>query len=90
MNTCHDFEGVELRATTSTRLKTALYSFTAPGGPMYPTRPVRHAAWETLDVLFPVRTDFQFLTVSHLKADMNNVILLKEPYIYYLVATKEG
>ncbi|XP_024364031.1 uncharacterized protein [Physcomitrium patens] len=47
-------KGVELRATTSTRLKTALYSFTAPGGPMYPTRPVRHAAWETLDVLFPV------------------------------------
>ncbi|KAG0582168.1 hypothetical protein KC19_3G039100 [Ceratodon purpureus] len=47
-------KGVELRATTSTRLKTALYSFTAPGGPMYPTRPVRHAAWETLDALFPV------------------------------------
>ncbi|XP_024382961.1 uncharacterized protein [Physcomitrium patens] len=47
-------KGVELRATTSTRLKTALYSFTAPGGPMYPTRPVRHAAWETLDVLFPI------------------------------------
>jgi hypothetical protein len=21
---------------------------------MYPTRPVRHAAWETLDVLFPI------------------------------------
>jgi len=47
-------KGVELRATTSTRLKTAMYSFTAPGGPMYPTRPVRHAAWETLDALFPV------------------------------------
>lgn len=47
-------KGVELRATTSTRLKTALYSFTAPGGPMYPTRPVRHAAWDTLDALFPV------------------------------------
>ncbi|KAJ7564579.1 hypothetical protein O6H91_02G023900 [Diphasiastrum complanatum] len=47
-------EGVELQATTSTRLKTALYSFTSPGGPMYPTRPVRHAAWDTLDCLFPV------------------------------------
>jgi len=25
---------------------------------MYPTRPVRHAAWETLDVLFPVSMMF--------------------------------
>lgn len=48
------FLGVELSVATSTRLKTALYSFTSPGGPLYPTRPVRHAAWETLDYLFPV------------------------------------
>jgi len=47
--------GMELRMTTSTRLKTCLYSFTSPGGPMYPTRAVRHAAWEALDFLFPVR-----------------------------------
>lgn len=47
-------KGLELYATTSTRLKSALYSFTAPGGPMYPTRLVRHAAWDTLDCLFPV------------------------------------
>ncbi|XP_050899269.1 uncharacterized protein LOC127106030 isoform X12 [Lathyrus oleraceus] len=47
-------QGVELRMTTSTRLKTCLYSFTSPGGPMYPTRAVRHAAWEALDFLFPV------------------------------------
>ena len=40
--------------TTSTRLKTCLYSFTSPGGPMYPTRVVRHAAWDALDFLFPV------------------------------------
>ena len=40
--------------TTSTRLKACLYSFTSPGGPMYPTRIVRHAAWEALDFLFPV------------------------------------
>ncbi|GAV57895.1 hypothetical protein CFOL_v3_01431 [Cephalotus follicularis] len=46
--------GIELRMTTSTRLKTCLYSFTSPGGPMYPTRAVRHAAWEALDLLFPV------------------------------------
>ncbi|RDX93455.1 hypothetical protein CR513_24283 [Mucuna pruriens] len=47
-------QGMELRMTTSTRLKTCLYSFTSPGGPLYPTRAVRHAAWEALDLLFPV------------------------------------
>ncbi|XP_074573979.1 uncharacterized protein LOC141830441 [Curcuma longa] len=46
--------GLELRMTTSTRLKACLYSFTSPGGPMYPTRVVRHTAWDTLDLLFPV------------------------------------
>ncbi|KVH94609.1 hypothetical protein Ccrd_003321 [Cynara cardunculus var. scolymus] len=46
--------GLELRMTTSTRLKSCLYSFTSPGGPMYPTRAVRHAAWDALDFLFPV------------------------------------
>ncbi|XP_043698634.1 uncharacterized protein LOC122649514 isoform X2 [Telopea speciosissima] len=48
------FQGLELRMTTSTRLKACLYSFTSPGGPMYPTRAVRHAAWDALDFLFPV------------------------------------
>ncbi|GMP89265.1 hypothetical protein CsSME_00040917 [Camellia sinensis var. sinensis] len=47
-------QGLALRMTTSTRLKTCLYSFTSPGGPMYPTRAVRHAAWDALDFLFPV------------------------------------
>lgn len=47
-------QGWELRMTTSTRLKACLYSFTSPGGPMYPTRAVRHAAWDALDLLFPV------------------------------------
>ncbi|KAF8397521.1 hypothetical protein HHK36_016438 [Tetracentron sinense] len=47
-------QGFELRMTTSTRLKACLYSFTSPGGLMYPTRAVRHAAWDTLDLLFPV------------------------------------
>lgn len=47
-------QGMELRMTTSTRLKACLYSFTSPGGPMYPTRAVRHAAWDALDLLFPV------------------------------------
>nr|DAD25884.1 TPA_asm: hypothetical protein HUJ06_027352 [Nelumbo nucifera] len=50
-------QGLELRMTTSTRLKACLYSFTSPGGPMYPTRAVRHAAWDALDLLFPV-SDF--------------------------------
>lgn len=47
-------QGFELRMTTSTRLKACLYSFISPGGPMYPTRAVRHAAWGSLDLLFPV------------------------------------
>ncbi|KAL0359385.1 UNVERIFIED_CONTAM: hypothetical protein Sangu_0787900 [Sesamum angustifolium] len=47
-------QGLELRMTTSTRLKTCLYSFTSPCGPMYPTRAVRHAAWDALNFLFPV------------------------------------
>ncbi|CAA6654936.1 unnamed protein product [Spirodela intermedia] len=47
-------QGLELRMTTSTRLKACLYSFTSPGGPMYPTRAVRHAAWDALNLLFPV------------------------------------
>lgn len=46
--------GLQLRMTTSTRLKTCLYSFTSPGAPMYPTRAVRHAAWDALNLLFPV------------------------------------
>ncbi|KAG4185769.1 hypothetical protein ERO13_A08G000181v2 [Gossypium hirsutum] len=46
--------GMQLRVATSTRLKTCLYNFTSPGGPMYPTRAVRHAAWDALDLLFPV------------------------------------
>ncbi|KMZ73080.1 hypothetical protein ZOSMA_154G00220 [Zostera marina] len=47
-------KGLELRMTTNTRLKACLYSFTSPGGPMYPTRIVRHAAWDALDLLFPI------------------------------------
>ncbi|KAL6506371.1 hypothetical protein OROGR_024552 [Orobanche gracilis] len=50
-------QGLELRMATTTRLKTSLYSFTSPGGPMYPTRAVRHAAWESIDFLFPKSLD---------------------------------
>ncbi|KAH7301763.1 hypothetical protein KP509_23G041400 [Ceratopteris richardii] len=54
LDSAKTLKGLELRASTSTRLKSALYSFTAPGGPMYPTREVRHVAWNTLDCLFPM------------------------------------
>ncbi|XP_031486529.1 uncharacterized protein LOC116254983 isoform X1 [Nymphaea colorata] len=54
-------QGLELRMTTSTRMKSCLYSFTSPGGPMYPTRAVRHAAWEALDILFPVGRHLRLL-----------------------------
>ncbi|KAL5569041.1 hypothetical protein UlMin_025616 [Ulmus minor] len=48
-------QGMELRMTTNTRLKSCLYSFTSPSGPMYPTRAVCHAAWDVLDMIFPAR-----------------------------------
>lgn len=52
---------------TSTRIKACLYSFTSPGGPMYPTRAVRHAAWDALDLLFPVSEYIYFLSTLLLK-----------------------
>ncbi|KAL5557603.1 hypothetical protein UlMin_039839 [Ulmus minor] len=47
-------QGMELRMTTSTRLKSCLYSFTSLSEPMYRTRVVCHAAWDVLDTVFPV------------------------------------
>lgn len=52
--------------TTNTRLKACLYSFTSPGGPMYPTRIVRHAAWDALDLLFPVSSVLPHNTSTYL------------------------
>ncbi|XP_075514303.1 uncharacterized protein LOC142549297 isoform X4 [Primulina tabacum] len=50
-------QGLELRLSTSTRLKTCLYSFTSPGGPMYPTRAVgrypRHLISLFFRLLYP-------------------------------------
>ncbi|KAG6789296.1 hypothetical protein POTOM_005388 [Populus tomentosa] len=63
--------GMELRMTTSTRLKACLYSFTSPGGPMYPTRAVRHAAWDALDLLFPVSAFFPVHTCHVFGNDIN-------------------
>lgn len=44
---------VHLDVYSSNRLQVCLASFTSPGGPLYPTRPVRHAAMYALDTLFP-------------------------------------
>ncbi|CAL5386885.1 unnamed protein product [Camellia sinensis] len=64
-----NLQGLELRMMTSTRLKTCLYSFTSPGGPMYPTRVVRHAAWDALDFLFPTVREKGDLNLLSKKAD---------------------
>lgn len=45
---------------TQLRLNSLLMDFASPGAPLYPTRPVRDAANQTLDILFPVRFDFAF------------------------------
>lgn len=57
----HGLMGLELRTTTSIRLQVALYSMASPGGPLFPTRAVRHAAWAALDALFPVGRRFRHL-----------------------------
>eukprot|EP00897_Mesotaenium_endlicherianum_P002284 jgi/Mesen1/2083/ME000151S01350 len=57
----HALKGVELRTTTSIRLQTALYSMSSPGGPLFPTRAVRHAGWAALDTLYPVGRRFRHL-----------------------------
>lgn len=52
-------KGVELRTSTSIRLQVALYSMASPGGPLFPTRAVRHYAKSALDHLFPVGRRFR-------------------------------
>eukprot|EP00270_Netrium_digitus_P021646 TRINITY_DN9387_c1_g1_i1.p1 TRINITY_DN9387_c1_g1~~TRINITY_DN9387_c1_g1_i1.p1 ORF type:complete len:395 (+),score=103.39 TRINITY_DN9387_c1_g1_i1:116-1300(+) len=52
-------KGVEMWAATSIRLQVALYSMASVGGPLYPTRSVRHAARGALDTLFPVGRRFR-------------------------------
>jgi hypothetical protein len=58
--------GLELRLSTSTRLKACLYSFTSPGGPTYPTQAVRHAAWNTLDFLVRVSATLSVIIIIQL------------------------
>eukprot|EP00271_Cylindrocystis_brebissonii_P008774 TRINITY_DN23266_c0_g1_i1.p1 TRINITY_DN23266_c0_g1~~TRINITY_DN23266_c0_g1_i1.p1 ORF type:complete len:391 (+),score=72.59 TRINITY_DN23266_c0_g1_i1:184-1356(+) len=48
-----DLKGLELRTTTSIRLQVVLYSMASPGGPLFPTRSVRHKAKAALDHVFP-------------------------------------
>ena len=47
--------GLPLSASTASRLQAALYKYITPGGPLYPTRRVRHTARQVMDELFPVR-----------------------------------
>ncbi|KAF2283420.1 hypothetical protein GH714_004095 [Hevea brasiliensis] len=92
-------QGMELRMTTSTRLRACLYSFTSPGGPMYPTRAVRHAAWEALDLLFPVLLLDGAMPIRRCYQDPLQLCVLasvagscrqKNPYIRVILARLEG
>lgn len=47
------FRGWRLERRTSIKLQDMLYAFSSPGGPIFPTRPVRQAARATMDVLYP-------------------------------------
>jgi hypothetical protein len=47
------FRDLPLSARTVVRLQAALYAFSRPGGPTYPTRAVRHRAQAVMDSLFP-------------------------------------
>eukprot|EP00899_Mesostigma_viride_P001010 jgi/Mesvir1/1090/Mv17602-RA.1 len=48
------YRGLPLGTTCRLRLQHGLYSFTVPGGPLYPPRSVRRAAKATLDCLYPL------------------------------------
>ena len=48
--------GALLDVHTANRLQGALSALATPGGPLYPTRRVRHAAQQAMDALFPVRS----------------------------------
>ncbi|GBG88166.1 hypothetical protein CBR_g46654 [Chara braunii] len=56
-----NLKGLDLWTSTSIRLQAALYAMTSPGGPHFPPRSVRHAAFRTLDCLYPVGRRFRHL-----------------------------
>ncbi|GJP48008.1 hypothetical protein CLOM_g7249 [Closterium sp. NIES-68] len=54
-------KGLDLRSATAIRLQVALHSMAVPGGPLFPTRPVRRAARSALDTLYPVGRMFRHI-----------------------------
>lgn len=63
--------GLPLSQVAASRLQTALYRFVTPGGPVYPSRAVRHMAKQVMDEMFPVGFPSlllsSFLFSSHLR-----------------------
>eukprot|EP00741_Cyanophora_paradoxa_P007565 tig00001155_g7317.t1 len=53
LNAFLELKGIDRSLATDIKLQMALYSFTMPGGPMYPTRDVRHCAAAVMDALYP-------------------------------------
>ncbi|KAG2382270.1 hypothetical protein C9374_005472 [Naegleria lovaniensis] len=47
------FSELEITSRTMVKLQAAIYAFTRPGTPYFPSRAVRHKATSTLDELFP-------------------------------------
>lgn len=47
------FRGMRLDPSTANKLQGMLYAFSSAGGPIFPTRPVRHTARTTMDIMFP-------------------------------------
>lgn len=47
------FSELEITSRTLVKLQAAIYAFTRPGTPYFPSRAVRHKATSTLDELFP-------------------------------------
>ncbi|CAI5473429.1 unnamed protein product [Closterium sp. Yama58-4] len=61
LHRCTALKGLDLRSATAIRLQVALHSMAVPGGPLFPTRPVRRAARSALDTLYPVGRMFRHM-----------------------------
>ncbi|CAI5980016.1 unnamed protein product [Closterium sp. NIES-64] len=61
LHRCTALKGLDLRSATAIRLQVALHSMAVPGGPLFPTRPVRQAARSALDTLYPVGRMFRHM-----------------------------
>eukprot|EP00761_Pharyngomonas_kirbyi_P014019 gb/GECH01014049.1/.p1 GENE.gb/GECH01014049.1/~~gb/GECH01014049.1/.p1 ORF type:complete len:400 (+),score=32.26 gb/GECH01014049.1/:1-1200(+) len=53
LEACSHLRALDVSPKYQSRLQSALYEFSTPGGPRYPSRPVRHKAAAVLDSLFP-------------------------------------